>query len=137
MTSCWVRWSAVAVSSGTANAATTARARATRTTSSRVRTGSAPAEPVAEAADGGEQPRPVQLRAQLRQVDVEGAGDREVRVAPDLVHQLLPADRGAGAGGEHRQDLELLGGEADVVPRHEDAAGAEVDLDVLDAHDVP
>src|SRR4029079_18162166 len=76
-------------------------------------------ERVTDAADGPEVVVPVeraQLRSQPADVDVHGPAVAPEVEGPDAGQQLVAGEDAARMGGEVRQQLELLGGEAQRLP---------------------
>ena len=82
-----------------------------------MRTGGAPAAAgglVEPAAEGGH-------------VHVEGLGGAGPVLVPDVGHERLPAERGAGVGGQPGQQVELLGPQRNLPPAEQAAARGRVD----------
>src|SRR4051812_25699211 len=93
-----VRSEAVLISSGHANAVTASIENASSTSRSRRRTSAL--QPVAEAVQGDDQPRAVELAAQPGEVHAERLAAGTAGVAEDLVHEPLPLDGRAPAAGQ-------------------------------------
>src|SRR4029453_4418421 len=87
-----------------------------------VTAGSLAPERVADAVHRADEPRLgailPPLPADARHVRIDDASPRVVAIPPDAIHQLLAAEDDAGLAGEREQDLELEGGELDLLAVH-------------------
>src|SRR5581483_2238199 len=89
---------------------------------------------VARAADRANQAPPAELLAQLRDVDVHGAGAAGERHSPDPVEQALAREHEAGVLREVREQVELLRGQLDRRAVDGDRAARALDGDVSEPH---
>src|SRR3990172_4594658 len=89
------------------------------------------AERVADPVHGSDEPGlgPIltELASDPRHVRVDDPAACVVAVSPDAVHQLLAREDHAGLAREREQDLELEGGERDLVPVHGHTVPVRVD----------
>src|SRR5215831_15598326 len=89
-----------------------------------------PLEPEPDAAHGGDVARAVRVVAQLpaepRDVHVERLGRAPPLAVPDLPHDLFPRDHLPGVVHQHTQQVELLGGELELVVADPGAPGVRV-----------
>src|SRR5581483_4350230 len=96
------------------------------------------AQPVADAAnrlDRVAAERPVDLLAQVADVDVDDVGAALERDVPGAVEELRPRQRDAGAAHEQLEKGELLRGEVELVAAAPGSMGRGVEAQVADLED--
>src|SRR5207245_2180718 len=87
---------------------------------------------VPRAADGSDQGRAAELAPELSDVDVDRSSPAVVGHAPDAVEGRLTGEHDAVALDEPREQVELLRGQLDGLPRDLHLARVAPELDVAD-----
>src|SRR5262245_29952776 len=89
-------------------------------------------QPVAHAANGLDDVRPVELLAQLRNVNVDGAGSARKRDPPDFLEQPVARHDATCVPRELREELELERAQLDRGAVNRDGAAAKVDAQLAE-----